>query len=254
MPELPEVETIVRELQTSGIVGRKIMAVDVLWPRTVSPSTPKIFSDKLVSQKIFGIARRGKWIVIDLGGERLYVHLRMTGKLHFGRETEEIHPHERLRMHFDDGRILIYEDQRKFGRWALYSAEEKLGLEIGIEPLSEEFTWDYFKTLLKEHRQVIKVLLLNQRYIAGLGNIYVDEALWEAGIHPRKKSDEINVKEAKKLFGAIPEVLRRGIANMGTSLGGRRSNYSRLSGERGTNQNRLHVFRREGEFCERCGG
>ena len=170
----------------------------------------------------------------------------------FGTLSDGVLRHERLRLQFDDGRVLHYEDQRKFGRWELV-LEGGAHPKIGLEPFSEDFTWEYFDNLLSKYHQKIKTLLLNQRYIAGLGNIYVDEALWEAKVHPIRPCDELTAIEKKSLFEAIPRVLMRAIENKGTSLGDHRSNYLNLNGSRGNNQNQLNVFRKEGQPCPRCG-
>lgn len=247
MPELPEVETIVQELQEVGLVGRKIVDVSVFWPRTVAPLDPVLFCQKVKGQLIRQIFRRGKWIEIQLSDCRLFIHLRMTGKLFLGKLSDGVLKHERLRLQFDDGCVLHYEDQRKFGRWQLNASPE-----IGLDPFSKNFTWEFFENLLVSHHQKIKPLLLNQRYIAGLGNIYVDEALWEAKVHPMKLCDELSTIEKKSLFLAIPRVLRKGVENKGTSLGNHRSNYLNVNGSRGSNQYQLNVFRKEGHSCARC--
>jgi formamidopyrimidine-DNA glycosylase len=250
MPELPEVEIIVQELQTVGLIGKKITDVAVFWPPIVEPLYPEVFCNKLKGQLIRHILRRGKWIEIQLTHQRLFIHLRMTGKLLFRKLSDDI-LHERLRLKFDDNSVLQYEDQRKFGRWRLILEGEGIP-EIGLDPLSEIFTWEYFETLLKNHRQRIKPLLLNQKYIAGLGNIYVDEALWEARVHPMKLCNQLTSNEMKNLFLAIPKVLMKGIENRGTSLGNHRSNYFSAGGNRGKNQHQLNVFRREGQPCSKC--
>lgn len=252
MPELPEVETIVRELQTSDLIGKTIVAATVYWPRTVSPLTEEEFCQKVKGQKILSIMRRGKWIFLRLSEDNLYVHLRMTGKMFIYQLSDHIrfHAHERLKLELDDGRELRYEDQRKFGRWRL---GKDVISGVGLEPLSEEFKFKSFKKMVLQHSQKIKAFLLNQKYIAGLGNIYVDEALWEAKIHPKKQTNELTAKELKHLYAAIPKVLMKGIESNGTTLGNHRANYFSVSGRRGENQHQLNVFRREGERCFRCG-
>lgn len=252
MPELPEVETIVRELCENQLIGVKILDVKVFWPRTIA--TPEVidFCSQLVNQVIVKIDRRGKFIIFTLSKDSLLIHLRMTGKLTLFTEIKNPSPHERVRLRFDDGRFLCYEDQRKFGKWYLLSHPEDKLKKLGIEPLSKSFTLKAFEKLLTNSSQQIKPFLLNQCYITGLGNIYVDEALWEAKIHPTRKTNSLNQIEIKALHNAIPKVLKQGIAHMGTSLGSKLANYFSVSGRRGGNQTQLKVFRREGLLCPRC--
>lgn len=252
MPELPEVETIVRELGESHLIGARIKEVTVFWPRTISIPEVTEFCKRLVDQEIVNIIRRGKFIVLALSQDTLLIHLRMTGKLTISKEGKEVSSHERVRVKLDDGRYLHYEDQRKFGKWYLVSStEEKFNL-LGLEPLSDEFTLKAFRAVLEKSSQRIKPFLLNQKYVAGLGNIYVDEALWEAKIHPLRKVNSLKANEIKALHHAIINVLRQGIANMGTTLGSTQANYFSVSGRRGGNQTQLKVFRREGLLCPRC--
>jgi formamidopyrimidine-DNA glycosylase len=177
----------------------------------------------------------------------------MTGKFLFTNKNDDsFHSHERIRLHLSDGRILRYEDQRKFGKWTLATDPEEILGNIGIEPLSPEFTLKTFQDIIKSHKRRAKAFLLDQRYIAGLGNIYVDEALWDAKIHPLRDVSTLSNSEVKALYEAIPKVLQRGVDNIGTSLGAQRANYFSLSGKRGGNQYQLKVFRRDGELCSRC--
>lgn len=253
MPELPEVETIVRELCASHVVGSKIKNVIVFWPRTIAMPAVADLCSRLSNQVIVNISRRGKFIIFTLSEGTLLVHLRMTGKFTLANEKRMVTPHERVRMELGDGRFLYYEDQRKFGKWYLLSDPATRFHELGIEPLSNEFTLQTFQKLIKKSSQQIKSFLLNQRHIAGLGNIYVDEALWEAKVHPTRKANTLTQTEAKALHRAIPHVLKQGIAHMGTSLGSTRANYFSVSGRRGGNQTQLNVFRRETMPCPRCG-
>lgn len=246
MPELPEVETIVRELNDSNILGKKILKAEVSWNRTIATPSVDQFLEKIKNQKILKITRLGKYIAFHLSLGYLLVHLRMTGKFLF---TLPLH-HERARLYLDDGRILYYADQRKFGRFSLV---DSLDMNIGIDPFSKAFTLEAFKTLLNAHTRQMKPFLLDQKHISGLGNIYVDEALWEAKIHPERLSNTLSDKEIEDLYDAIPKVLTKGIKNLGTSLGAHRANYFSVSGRRGGNQYQLNVFRRDGEPCPRCG-
>lgn len=252
MPELPEVETIVRELNDSHLIGKTIIRAEIFWDRTIASPAPSDFCKAIAGQKIIGIGRRGKFIVITLENYTLLIHLRMTGKLKFSRNPEKISSHERVKLQLNDGRFLHYEDQRKFGKWLLLLDPKAKFDQLGIEPLSENFTMDAFKKIICKSSRAIKAFLLDQRFIVGVGNIYADEALWNAKIHPLRKTNSLTLLEAKSLFKAIPEVLKRGIANMGTTLGSSAANYYSVSGNRGNNQLELKVFRREGLSCPRC--
>lgn len=253
MPELPEVETIVRELNGNDLIGKQIIEALVFWPRSVATPEMDAFADQMHNQTILQISRRGKFIVFTLSQYTLLVHLRMTGKFTISRAKRRASPHERVQLRLSDGRILHYADQRKFGKWYLLSHPEAKLAELGLEPLSEEYTYEAFQKVLGQRSTQIKPFLLNQRYIVGLGNIYVDEALWEAKIAPNRKVSTLKPNEVKALFHAIPQVLTQGIANMGTSLGSKNANYFSVSGRRGFHQNQLKVFRREGLPCPRCG-
>lgn len=253
MPELPEVETIVREMRQAGLEGLKITKAIVVWQRSIFTPLPDLFCERIVGQTIIRIQRRGKYLVFTLSNETLLVHLRMTGK--FLIETQknpEFHSHERVRLELSDGRILRYEDQRKFGKWYLLPDPEEQLNQLGLEPLSKDFTLASFKNVLNAHHVAIKPFLLNQKYVAGIGNIYADEALWLAKIHPLRKTSSLNEKESRELHASIIEVLKIGVENIGTSLGAKRANYFSVSGRRGNNQSKLNVFRREGEPCPRC--
>jgi formamidopyrimidine-DNA glycosylase len=253
MPELPEVETIVREMRQAGLEGLKIKQAIVIWSKSISILDADAFSHRISNQTIKGIKRRGKYLVFTLSKDTLLVHLRMTGKFLIESAKEaEFHSHERVRLILSDGRILRYEDQRKFGKWYLLSnPEERLNL-LGLEPLSGEFTIKAFQDVVKGHNVFVKPFLLNQKYIAGLGNIYVDEALWLAKIHPMRKMPSLTKEELKSLHASIIQVLKSGVENTGTSLGAKRANYFSVSGRRGNNQSKLNVFRRDGEPCPRC--
>lgn len=254
MPELPEVQTIVRELAESGVIGLTITQAQLFWPKTIANLPPDLFCQQISAQKIEHISRRGKFLVFHLTNDTLLVHLRMTGKFllcHIAQAGAS--SHERVRLYLSDGRVLSYEDQRKFGRWHLTSAPTAVLQTLGVEPLSAEFSLAYFSQLCQRHHATIKPFLLNQRYIAGLGNIYVDEALWLAKIHPLRSTASLSKNELKQLHSAIKEVLQQGVANIGTSLGAKRANYYSVSGRRGENQQKLQVFRRQGLPCQRCG-
>lgn len=253
MPELPEVETIVRELREAEIEGACIQKAIVYWPNSVSKQNPSDFVQQIEYQKILKINRRGKFLVFTLSRDTLLVHLRMTGKflLSFN-DVEGVHTHERVRLYLDEERILHYQDQRKFGKWYLLSNPEEYLDRLGLEPLSKAFSLKAFEKVLLGRKTQIKPFLLNQRYVSGMGNIYVDEALWEAKIHPLRSLHTLSNSEIENLHRAIVLVLRRGVENTGTSLGSSRANYFSVSGRRGGNQYKLNVFRRDGLLCPRC--
>lgn len=250
MPELPEVETIVRELAASDLAGKTILKAAVHWNKTVGGDAVS-FLHAVQGQKIKKVVRYGKWIEFELTDYNLFVHLRMTGKFFFGSPKDKPTSHERVRLILDDGRILKFEDQRKFGRWLLQT-KEKAPPNIGIDPFSKKFTLAWFKALVQKSSQAIKPFLLNQKNLAGLGNIYVDEALWQARLHPKRSANTLTPTETTALFKAIPDVLQKGIDNTGTTLGNKQANYYSVSGRRGGNQHKLMVFRRDGLPCPRC--
>ncbi len=253
MPELPEVETIIRDLRKNGLAGRRIRRAHIFWPRTLATSAPEAFDRDIRNREILQIRRRGKFVVLDLSGPRtLLIHLRMSGRLDLEAADHPHAPYERARLDLDDGRELRFFDPRKFGRWYFYEKESGPLLTLGPEPLDARFNEKLFSERLALRNRRLKALLLDQTFVAGLGNIYVDETLWEAGLHPEKLSGRLKPDEQKKLFAAIREVLQRGIRNCGTSLGNSRFNYYSVGGRRGRNQDQLRVFRRAGAPCLRC--
>jgi formamidopyrimidine-DNA glycosylase len=249
MPELPEVETIKRDLRPL-LVGRTITGVTVGWEGCVDRPSVRGFCDQVTGRRIEDVGRRGKFLVLSLSGERtLLVHLRMTGSLLIENPDDPWETHARLAFRLDDGKELRFVNVRKFGRiYLVRDPAEVLG-DLGPEPLEDEFTTDVFRTLLENRRGRIKPLLLNQRFIAGLGNIYVDEALFRARIHPHRVAGGLTSEEVGALYDAIREVLREAIADDGTS----RSDYVRPNGTEGTHQHRLLVSGKAGEPCPCCG-
>ncbi|MBA2727176.1 MAG: DNA-formamidopyrimidine glycosylase [Parachlamydiaceae bacterium] len=252
MPELPEVETIVREMRQAGLLGLKIERAIILWERSIANLSSSDFCQQIANQTIHDISRRGKFIVLSLTNHTVLVHLRMTGKFLIDTEGALPSSHERIRLYLSDGRILRYEDQRKFGKWYLTEDPQKILEKIGIEPLSINFTLNAFKGVLKGKKKQIKPFLLDQQFVAGIGNIYVDEALWMAKIHPLRSVESLTAKEVQSLHKAIIFVLKKGVDNIGTSLGTSRANYYSVSGRRGSNQESLNVFRCDGLPCARC--
>ena len=249
MPELPEVETIARGLR-EPLVGRQFTGVRVGWENLVARPSVEEFVWGLVGQRILGLKRRGKYLVFALsGGGSLIIHLRMTGRLSIKNSDDELDKHDHLIFELDDGRELRFNNVRKLGRVYLVDDEDEIVGKLGPEPLDDDFAPADFAALLSGRRGKIKPLLLNQRFMAGIGNIYADEALFAARIHPERKADTLTAGEIEHLYHAIRQVLAQGIQNRGTTF----SNYRDAEGKEGSNQEHLRVFRRTGQPCPRCG-
>jgi formamidopyrimidine-DNA glycosylase len=253
MPELPEVETIARDLNAAGVVGKALTCARVYWDRTIAePSVPD-FCRLIEKKQIAAVGRRGKFLVIDFtGGGHLLMHLRMSGRLHLVPSGAERLPHEHVVFAFEDGNELRFHDTRKFGRVYLMADANRILGRLGPEPLDSMFTPRVLFEGMRQRSRLVKPLLMDQAFMAGLGNIYTDEALWEAQIHPRRLSDSLSQKEAAALHTAIRKVLRRGLKNLGTSLGTGKANFYSVGRRRGRNREELKVFRRSGEPCPRC--
>lgn len=253
MPELPEVETIASDLRQSGIVGSTIVGVSVHWGRSVATLLPNEFIERLSGQTILSVSRRAKFLSFTLSqGDTLFVHLRMTGRFELVDIPTAVGEHERIRLLLNGGRALNYHDTRKFGRWFLVKDPETVIGKLGPEPLDPSFTEeDFVERLLAKTRQ-LKPLLLDQTFLAGLGNIYVDEALWMSKLHPKTTADSLSINKGKELLGSIRHVLERGLKAQGTTLGSGKTNFYRLDGRKGKHQDILYVFRRTGLPCPRC--
>ena len=254
MPELPEVQTIVDVLIAGGLPGTQIVDAFVRWPKTIATSTPAAFCRQVSGKIVLSIRRRAKYIIFDLSeGYHLVVHLRMTGQLFLSDNSHFEIPHIHVVLKLVNKQSLIFRDTRKFGRFYLVTRLDSIFEKLGPEPLSTSFTAKYlFKILSKRHRQ-IKPLLLDQTFLSGLGNIYADEALWAAQIHPMQSAHTLTWEKVQVLHRAIRRVLRQGIQNAGTSLGNGKSNFVSPRNEPGRNKNYLMVFRRTGHPCKRCG-
>lgn len=254
MPELPEVQTIVNDLLRAGIVESQITDCKILFPKTVEKHAPREFINSIVGQTIKNVSRRGKYIVFDLSNSLfIAIHLRMTGRFYFRQSEKLANKHEHVLIELNNKRWLIYHDTRKFGRWTLFADWKAFFERMGPEPLDPHFTLKDFSERLHKSKRKLKALLLDQSFIAGLGNIYVDEALWEAHLHPEQFSHQLTPQHIKKLFEAIKCVLNRGIETEGTTLGSGKTNYYRLDGTKGKHQDRLNIFRKTGQPCPRCG-
>ena len=254
MPEMPEVETIVRDLQDLDVEGREIIDLDIQRNKNIHNVSAETFRQELIGNQISRLDRRGKYIIFKLADDQeIVLHLRMTGKLFYSENGRKMGKHDLVRFELTGGLQLYYNDVRRFGRFYLVDDSEEIVDKLGPEPLEDNFKLEEFQNGLKNRSRIIKSLLLDQSFVAGLGNIYVDEALWEAGIHPETKSDQIPVTKQKALYNAIKNVLKKGIDNRGTSLGDGVGNYATVDRERGTNQNFLNIYQKEGQKCKHCG-
>jgi formamidopyrimidine-DNA glycosylase len=256
VPELPEVETIRRQL-AERLPGRTIARVAVADPLLVSPEDPDGFSARVEGRRVEGVGRRGKYLLVELdSGDTLAMHLRMTGRLHWRPPPPRHDDGERFlraRLDLDDGSTLTFADVRRFGRaWivpaTLADREGYWAARVGIEPLSPRFTGRVLGALLDGRRGPIKAVLLNQALVAGLGNMYVDEALFQARIHPERPAGTLDDEEIRRLHRAIRDRLAAAVEARGASI----DSYRDSLGERGTMQDLLRVHLHEGEPCPRC--
>lgn len=251
MPELPEVETIARELRegsgTRGpaVVGQTIIGVTLRWPRHLAATGPRAFRRRIVGQSILDVRRRGKYIVFDLSRDYLLIHLRMSGELRVASADEPRDPHDHTCFRFESGCELRFNDTRKFGRVQLVADPEEVTGPLGPEPLGSNFTARKLGRMLAARRRALKPLLLDQTFIAGLGNIYADEALHRARLHPLRRSDSLAPAEVSRLYRGIRAAFRRGIQLNGASLD--------WVYRGGGMQREFRVYGREDEPCPRCG-
>jgi len=249
MPELPEVQTILDAL-TPLILNQEIQQVTALWPPVVDRPDLLMFKAWMQGRRVVEVGRRGKYMLFRLDDERwLIMHLRMTGKVRVVEADEALRPHDRLIFHLVDGREWRFEDQRKFGRVYLVEDPQEVVGKLGPEPLGPDFTTDYLTATLARRSAPIKSLLLDQRVVAGIGNIYADEALFRARIHPLRAGSSLTPAEREALVSAVKAVLTQALSEMGTTL----RDYRRPDGSVGSFQNSLQVFRRTGEPCPSCG-
>lgn len=252
MPELPEVETIAQTLRPA-LIGRTILEADVRWTRTLATPSVRKFKAQIKGQVIRGVGRRAKFLHLTLtppGNSsqkncNLLFHLRMSGDLLIKEGKIKVAKHDRLRLSLSGGKTLVFNDTRKFGRvWLTNDLDAVLG-SLGPEPLSQAFTPAWLYTALHKRRRQLKPLLLDQTFLAGLGNIYTDEALHKAKLHPLRPSDSVSRKQADSLHKAIRAVLKEGIRRNGASI-----DWVYRGGEF---QNHFRVYDREGEPCPVCG-
>jgi formamidopyrimidine-DNA glycosylase len=255
MPELPEVEHIVRALRRA-VLGRQIVATEIRLPKLVSPAALSGFKNKLKGSRISGVGRRGKFILIELdSGRVLVVHLRMTGKFLVLTPDDSLPLHAHAVFYLDDERRLIFRDQRQFGVMKLVAnsrlSKTKGITELAPEPFSDEFSVVYLKETLARSRRTVKTLLLDQTRVVGLGNIYAAEALFRAGINPFKSASDLSVRRVKRLHQAIRDVLRAAVSGSSTS----RINLENPNGfSYGEAFGKVwQVYEREGKACFKCG-
>ncbi|MCA0986317.1 DNA-formamidopyrimidine glycosylase [Guptibacillus algicola] len=252
MPELPEVETVKQTLQDL-IVGKKITDVVIKWPKMIkSPDDSEVFRMKVIGQTFTGVKRRGKFLKLLLTDDVIVSHLRMEGKYRVAKSDEEFDHHTHVFFKFEDGSELRYHDVRKFGTMHLLplgTEEEVLPLaQLGLEPFSDQFTPNVLKSGLQKTRRHVKTVLLDQTIVVGLGNIYVDEALFKAGIHPERVASTLTDNELVTLHGEIIETLRDAVEKGGSTI----RSYVNSQGKIGTYQDSLYVYGRVGLSCKRC--
>jgi formamidopyrimidine-DNA glycosylase len=254
VPELPEVETVVRLIRPR-LVGRRIEGARVRWKRTVGGLGERAFERKVAGARIARVRRRAKYVVIELerGGRAagaLVGHLRMTGRMHVEPAGWDPGPYAKVELALDDGRTFHFVDVRKFGRLVHADEPERALPELGPEPLGDEFTAAWLHAALRARRRALKPLLLDQAFVAGLGNIYVDEALHRAGIHPLARSDRISRARAERLWSEVRATLAEAIEREGSSFD---AFYRTPEGNPGSYQDQFRVYGREGEPCRTCG-
>jgi formamidopyrimidine-DNA glycosylase len=253
MPELPEVETIIRFLVTGAnggipVIGKRIESADVLWERSLANISKNDFIKRINNQVIDSVRRRAKFIVFDLPNGVMIVHLRMSGDLRaepINNGNAQLLPHDRAVFYLAGESRLVFNDTRKFGRIWLTEDEQSILGGLGPEPLDPGFTPIDFHRRLSGSRRQVKPLLMDQSFLAGLGNIYTDESLHDAGIHPLQPSDELSLTQADRLLGSIRSVLSEGIRRNGASID--------WVYRGGSFQNSFRVYQRTGKPCLTCG-
>ncbi len=246
MPELPEVESTVQYLK-ERVTGLSIEGATVLWDRTIALTSPHAFCHQLAGSQIADVFRRGKLVGLRIVGKReqyLYTHLRMSGSLDVMAKALPIAPHDRVVIFLSNGKTIRFNDTRKFGRMYLTTSPDDVVAKLGIEPLSPEFTADALRAMLSSKKGAIKPLLLNQSFIAGLGNIYVDESLWRAKIHPLTPANRVPSPKQGALHEAIRAVLSEAVSLLGTDFG---------DGVVDGGMYTPAVYGQNGQPCGRCG-
>jgi formamidopyrimidine-DNA glycosylase len=253
VPELPEVETVRASLEPA-LVGRRFEQVEITDPRLTRPLDPDEVAAELNGEVVQALERRGKYLVVRFrSGRVLLIHLRMTGSLgHHRNGTLQDDPHRRAVVRLDDGSDVTYRDVRRFGTWLLLEPGEEtpyLTERLGEEPLDAGFTTKILAARFQGRRAPVKAAILDQRAAPGMGNIYADEALWRARIHPLTPAGQLARTDIRRLQRGIRDALRAGISRQGTTL----RDYRTPTGARGSMQDELRVYGREDEPCLRCG-
>jgi formamidopyrimidine-DNA glycosylase len=252
MPELPEVETVRARLEPV-LTGRRFERVEIHDPRLVRPYEPAEVAAQLEGERVAAVERRGKYLIFRFeSGRVLLIHLRMTGSLRHTSGDLAEDPHRRAVVRLDNGSDVAYRDVRRFGTWLLLEPgelEPYLGTRVGEEPLDALFTVARLGERLARRRAPIKSALLDQRTLAGMGNIYVDEALWRAKVHPLRAAESLDRNELRRLHKAVRAALEAGIARQGSTL----RDYALPDGGSGSMQHEFKVYGRDGEPCDRCG-
>ena len=250
MPELPEVETVKNQLAPK-ITGRTITKVSLLWERMVKGQDPREFLRLVTGQKITDLTRHGKYLIVHLSsGNKLILHLKMTGSLMLGKNGDEMPQYTRAIIHLDDGQNVYFRDPRKFGVMKMVADTKEIDAKLGPEPLDEDFTLQYFSEGLAKRTAPVKAFILEQKFIAGVGNMYADEALFAAGIDPRRPADSLKKTEIKRLYTAIREVIVAGIKYGGASV----VTYYHPDGSVGTAHEHFNVAHNQKKECAVCGG
>lgn len=253
MPELPEVETIRRTLETL-VIGKRVSAVEVHWPRIIKqPDDIEQFKGALIGQTIHYIRRRGKFLLFDFDDITMVSHLRMEGQYGLFPQDEKVIKHTHVIFSFEDQTELRYKDVRKFGTMHLFEKGSELNSlplsHLGVEPFSKEFTPSLLHEAFQKTSRHIKVVLLDQKTVVGLGNIYVDEALFKANIHPERPAASLTRAEIIRLHDAIVKTLKEAVELGGTTI----KSYVNGQGEMGMFQQQLNVYGRKEEPCIHCG-
>ena len=251
MPELPEVETVRRGLEKL-ILGKKISTIDIRYPKMIKTDLDE-FRRELPGQVIQKMGRRGKYLLFYLSDKVLISHLRMEGKYFYYPDQVPERKHAHVLIHFEDGGTLVYEDVRKFGTMELLAPELLeayfISKKLGPEPTVKDFDLGSFKLALKKSKKPIKSHLLDQTLVAGLGNIYVDEVLWRAKVHPSRTSNSLTAQEARKVHDETINVLGQAVEKGGSTI----RTYTNAFGEDGTMQEFHQVYDKTGQACSRCG-
>ncbi len=252
MPELPEVETVRRGLEPV-LVGRTVVSARIEDSRLTRPDDPRAIAQRLEGNAVVAVDRRGKYLIVRFeSGGALVIHLRMTGSLRSAPDgLIPVDPHRRAVVTLDDGSAVAYRDVRRFGTWDLFepgAVEPYLDERLGPEPLSSRFTTRAFAKALAHRRAPIKAVILDQKTVAGVGNIYADEALWRAQIHPLREAASLSPVEVASLRRTIRAALALGVKLQGSTL----RDYALPDGAYGGMQNEFKVYGREGEACRRC--